>query len=51
MRIGEVVESLIRIKDDCKLYPRQYQAIIEACNLLDKLPRMEEATTYEQKQD
>lgn len=49
MRIGEVVELLIGIKDDCELYPMQYQAIIEACNLLDRFPRMEEATTHEPK--
>ena len=46
MLIGEIVEYLIGIKDD---YPRgsaQEEAVIEACNLLDKLPRMEEATQY-----
>jgi len=47
MIIGEVVEILIRIKDQQKVLSREEQALIEACNLLDKLPRMAEATTYE----
>lgn len=46
MRIGEIVEYLIGIKDDYPPGSTQEEAVIEACNLLDKLPRMEEATKY-----
>lgn len=47
MIIGEIVERLIGIKDSNEqLLSYEYEAILEACNLLDKLPRMEEATTY-----
>ncbi|MFV0241454.1 MAG: hypothetical protein ACK5H4_15625 [Lacrimispora sphenoides] len=48
MIIGEIVERLIGIKDEHNdLFSGEYQAIIEACNLLAKLPRLEEATSYE----
>lgn len=48
MIIGEIVEKLIGIKDDHDdLHSTEYEAIIEACNLLDKLPRLEEARNYE----
>ena len=48
MIIGEIVERLIGIKDDhVDLYSAESQAILEACNVLAKLPRLEEATTYE----
>lgn len=48
MIIGDIVERLIGIKDEHNdLYSGEYQAIVEACNLLAKLPRMEEATSYE----
>lgn len=47
MIIGQVVELLIGIKDQAPLLSMEEEAVIEACNLLDKLPRMEEATTYE----
>lgn len=42
MKIGEVVEILIRVKDDYGYFDYRRQAVEEACNLLDKLPRMEE---------
>lgn len=44
---GEVVEILIRVKDDYGYFDYRRQAVEEACNLLDKLPRMEEAREYE----
>lgn len=47
MKIGELVEILIRVKDDYGYGDFRHEAVVEACNLLDKLPRMEEATTYE----
>lgn len=47
MRIGEIVEILIREKDNYTYEDYRRQAIEETCNLLDKLPRGEEATTYE----
>lgn len=47
MKIGEIVEILIRVKDDYGHFDYRKQAIEEACNLLDKLPRMEEARDYE----
>lgn len=47
MKIGEIVERLISIKDDYDLLSFEYEAVLEACNLLDKLPRMEEAAAYE----
>lgn len=47
MMIGEIVEILIREKDNYTFGDYRKQALEEACNLLDKMPRMEEATTYE----
>lgn len=48
MFIGKIVERLIGIKDSHEdLLSFEYEAILEACNLLDKLPRLEEATAYE----
>lgn len=47
MRIGEIIEILIREKDNYVYEDYRRQAIEETCNLLDKLPREEEATTYE----
>ena len=47
MKIGEIVETLISIKDTQEALSREEQALIEACNLLDKLPRTAEATEYE----
>lgn len=46
MKIGEIVERLIGIKDSHDLLSFEYEAVLEACNLLDKLPRLEEASTY-----
>lgn len=47
MKIGEIVEILIRVKDNYGYGDYRRDAVIEACNLLDKLPAMEEATEYE----
>lgn len=47
MKIGEIVEILIGIKDTQEVFSREEQALIQACNLLDKLPRTAEATDYE----
>lgn len=47
MIIGEIVEILIREKDNYSFGDYRKEALEEACNLLDKLPRMEEATIYE----
>lgn len=47
MKIGEIVEVLIRIKDDYSFGDCRKEAVEEACNLLDRLPRGEEAITYE----
>lgn len=52
MTIGEITERLIGLKDrHDDLLASEYEAIIEACNLLDKLPRIEEARTYEPVED
>jgi len=51
MTIGEVVEHLIVIKKWNQLTNNEEEAINQACNLLDKLPRMKEASTYEPKQN
>ena len=53
MIIGAVVEELINIRDKFRdeLRSNQDEEIYEACNLMDRLPRMEEATTYEPQQD
>lgn len=47
MKVGEVVEILIRVKDDYGYGDFRREAVEQACNMLDKLPRMEEATEYE----
>lgn len=47
MKIGEIVEVMIRLKDNYTFGDVRKEAIEEACNLLDRLPAQEEATTYE----
>ena len=47
MKISEIIEVIIKIKDVQEMQSKEERALIEACNLLDKLPQMEEATTYE----
>lgn len=44
MKIGEI---LIREKDNYSFGDYRREAIEETCNLLDRLPAAEEATTYE----
>lgn len=51
MKIGEIVEILIVEKDRYAYGDYRKQAMEEACNLLDRLPGMEEATTYEPLKD
>ena len=46
MKIGEVVEVLISLRSTVEILSREEEAIIEACNLLAKLPRLEEASEY-----
>ena len=46
MKIGEIVETLIRIKTRQQILSYEEEAIIEACNLLDRLPRTAEAENY-----
>lgn len=49
MIIGAVVEELIYIRDKFRdeLTRSQDEAICEACILMDRLPRMEEAMEFE----
>lgn len=42
MRIGEIVEILIQIRDDCFLSSNEDEAVCAACNILSKLPRTED---------
>ncbi|MCI8630608.1 MAG: hypothetical protein HFE57_14160 [Firmicutes bacterium] len=41
MRIGEIVEILIQIRDDYSLSSNEDEAVCAACNILSKLPRTE----------
>lgn len=43
MKIGELVEILIGIRDNAALTDAENEAICAACNILDKLPRMGDA--------
>lgn len=47
MKIGEIVEILIRIKDDYRFGDYRREALEDACNVLDRLPREQEAYVYE----
>ena len=51
MKIGEITEILIRIKDDYGFGDYRKEAVEEACNLLDRLPAGEEAISYEPLKD
>ncbi len=46
MKIGEIVEMLISVKDDYSFGDYRKEAIEEACNLLDRLPAEEEALGF-----
>ncbi len=45
MIIGEIVEMLLIIRDTKGLTPLEDEAVIAACNLLSRLPRLQEAET------
>ena len=47
MKIGEIVETLISVKKDYPFGDYRKEAIEEACNLLDHIPRMVEADSSE----
>ncbi|MCU7380485.1 hypothetical protein OBO34_19415 [Clostridiales Family XIII bacterium ASD5510] len=47
MKIGEIVETLISVKKDYPFGDYRKEAVEEACNLLDRLPRMAEADSSE----
>ena len=49
MKIGEIVEIFIYHSSQYSTVYSDFrkEAVEEACNLLDKLPAQEEATTYE----
>lgn len=47
MKIGEIVETLIMVKDEYSYMDYRKQAVVGVCNLTDKLPRMEEEREYE----
>lgn len=38
IKIGEITELLIQIKDDYLLCTEEYEALCSACNILNKLP-------------
>ncbi len=40
MIVGHIVEMLIQIKDELEPMSEEQDAVIEACNILDKLPRL-----------
>ena len=46
MYIGQIVEHLIDIKNEQEPLSQDEEALIEACNLLDKLPRMADGIEY-----
>ncbi len=45
MRIGEIVEVLIRLRDSHDLTRTEDDAVCAACNTLDRLPAMMEENT------
>lgn len=44
MKIGEVVEKLIYLRDKTSLNQQDDEAVCYACNILDMFPRMMEAS-------
>jgi hypothetical protein len=46
MYIGQIVEQLIDIKNEQEPLSQDEEALIEACNLLDKLPRTADGVEY-----
>ena len=47
MKIGEIVETLISIRDWYKLTETERDALADACNVLDRLPGFAEAYDVE----
>ena len=48
MKIVEIVETLIQMQNERKLTQREHDAVRDACDILDKLPRiMDERTAQE----
>lgn len=48
MIIGEIVETLIRLRDSINLDSHTGNAVCAACNILDRLPRLEDEYNVEQ---
>lgn len=42
MKLGEIVETLIRVHDCANLSRQEDDAVCAACNILDKFPNMTE---------
>lgn len=43
MKLGEIVETLIVVRDRNRLTRAEDEAVCAACNILDRLPNMMEA--------
>lgn len=48
MIIGEIVETLIRLRDSTNLDRHTDDAVCAACNILDRLPRLEDEYNVKQ---
>lgn len=42
MKLGEIVETLIRVRDHNRLTQTEDEAVCAACNILDRLPNLME---------
>lgn len=45
MRLGEIVETLIQLRNEYRLTLEEDEAVCAACNILDRLPRMMDEET------
>lgn len=45
MRIGEIVETLIQLRNEYQLTFEEDEAVCAACNILDRLPGMMDEDT------
>ncbi len=45
MRLGEIVETLIQLRNEYRLTFEEDEAVCAACNILDRLPRMMDEET------
>lgn len=45
MRIGEIVETLIQLRNEYRLTFEEDEAVCAACNILGRLPRMMDEET------